>query len=100
MADPLLKISNHHVPASGDPPIVDGEVGNQYIGYFENSFSEQWIFTYDYTTRSATLRGGDIGWNEKIDVTNGCPDNLILGQEEQLWLKACMLANQKQRTAE
>lgn len=59
MSDPLLKIANHHAPSCGDPPIVEGITGNCYIGYFENSHGEQWIFTLDRATGKATLRGGD-----------------------------------------
>ncbi len=95
MSEPLLKIRNHHIPESGDPPIVDGETGNVYIGYFENSHGEQWIFTFDRDSGSATLRGGDVGWNEKFDVANGTAGGLILGQEEQLWLQACLRASQQ-----
>jgi len=98
MSEPLLKIRNHHIPESGDPPIVDSESGNHYIGYFENPFGEQWIFTFDRDTGSAMLRGGDVGWNEQFDVTNGTLGDLILGQEEQLWLQACLLASQQQKT--
>ena len=47
MSEPLLQIRNHHAVGSGDPPIVSGNDGNVYIGYFENTFGEQWIFTFD-----------------------------------------------------
>ena len=60
MSEPLLKIRNHHVPACGDPPIVDDEDENCYIGYFENPFGEQWVFTLDRRSGRAVLRGGDV----------------------------------------
>ncbi len=82
MSDPLLKISNHHALASGDPPIIDDSKPQQYIGYFENMFGEQWIFTRDRSTGEATLRGGDIGWNQVIDVTDGLTGNLALNATE------------------
>jgi hypothetical protein len=47
-------------------------------------------------TGQATLRGGDVGWNTKFDVTNGAVADLILGQEEQLWLQACWASARKQ----
>lgn len=97
MSDPLLRIRNHHNSASGDPPIVDGEVGNQYIGYFENPFGEQWMFTLDRDDGTAIVRGGDVGWNEQFDVSDGSTGDLILGHEEQLWLQACLSASQQQR---
>jgi hypothetical protein len=68
-----------------------------YIGYFENSFGEQWIFTFDRDTGIALLRGGDVQWSEIFDVTNGGTGDLMLGKDEQLWLRACWSASQKQR---
>lgn len=96
MSDPLLKIANHHAASCGDPPIVDGMAENCYVGYFENPYGEQWIFSMNRQTGNATLRGGDVGWNTKFDVTNGKVADLILGHEEQLWLQACWLSAQKQ----
>ena len=97
MSDPLLKIQNHHVPACGDPPIVDEESENQYIGYFENPFGEQWIFTLNRISGEAVLRGGDIGWNDAHKVFDGEVPGLALGPEEQLWLHACWAAASQQR---
>ena len=96
MSEPLLKIANHHAPACGDPPIVDGGAENCYVGYFENPHGEQWIFTMNRQTGKATLRGGDVGWNTKFEVTNGAVADLILGHEEQLWLQACWTSARQQ----
>ena len=96
MSEPLLKIANHHNASCGDPPIVDGVAENCYVGYFENPYGEQWIFTMNRQTGKATLRGGDVGWNTQFDVTNGAAADLILGREEQLWLQACWSSAQKQ----
>ena len=46
----------------------------------------------------AILRGGDLGWNEGVDVTDGSSGNLVLTQEEQLWFQACLLASQPLRS--
>ena len=40
MSDPLLTIRNHHSPSCGDPPIVNEDGRNTYIGYFENQHGE------------------------------------------------------------
>jgi len=96
MSEPLLKIRNHHIPSSGDPPIIDGDAENSYVGYFENPYGEQWVFVFDRDSRTAILRGGDVGWNEQFDITDGSTGNLILGKEELLWLEACLLASKQQ----
>jgi hypothetical protein len=92
MSEPLLKIRNSHAVACGDPPIVAAEDPNIYVGYFQNVFGEQWIFTYDYRTKNAELRGGDIGWNTAYDVIDGVAPSLVLNRDEQDWLKACWRA--------
>ena len=96
MSEPLLKIANHHAAACGDPPIVNGSAHSCYVGYFENPHGEQWIFTLDRGTGKATLRGGDVGWNTEFVVTDGAVADLNLGQEEQLWLRACWSAARQQ----
>jgi hypothetical protein len=93
LSDPLLKISNRHAVASGDPPIIVDTKPEQYVGYFENTFGEQWIFTRDRETGMATLRGGDIGWSKEIDVTDGCIGDLTLNAAETQWLDCCLLAS-------
>jgi hypothetical protein len=93
MSEPLLKISNHHAVSSGDPPIIEDTKPEKYIGYFENIFGEQWIFTRDRATGVATLRGGDIGWNRMIDVTDGSTGDLTLNASEVHWLECCLLAS-------
>ncbi len=92
MSDPLLTIRNHHSPACGDPPIVNGEAREAYIGYFENKHGEQWIFTCRRATGEAELRGGDSGWNESWPIVAGKVDGLNLNREEQRWLEACLAA--------
>jgi hypothetical protein len=92
MSEPLLSVRNHHVPACGDPPIINGDDKDLYIGYFENSDGEQWIFTYHRKTGEGELRGGDVGWNIVTPVRDGLIVDLILGAEEAKWLQACWRA--------
>jgi hypothetical protein len=40
MSEPLLSIRNHHAPACGDPPIVNSDDPNVYIGYFGDVVAE------------------------------------------------------------
>ena len=88
MSDPLLQIRNQHTVACGDPPIINGDDPNVYIGYFENAFGEQWVFCFDRTTGKAELRGGDIGWNTVHEVREGEVGALVLSREEAVWLQA------------
>ena len=60
--EPLFAFHNRHPAACGIPPDVSTEAADLYIGYFENRYGEQWIFTFDRATRAASLRGGDAGW--------------------------------------
>jgi hypothetical protein len=83
-----LTVYNQHAAPCGVPPHVLGGAGRGYVGYFENSFGEQWIFTFDRETQQGLLRGGDIGWDQVCEVTGGRAD-VRLGQEETLWLAAC-----------
>ena len=93
MSDPLLTIRNHHVASCGDPQIVNGTAGDLYVGYFENAFGEQWVFTRDRKTGIAILRGGDIGWNTKVDMTEGKAETLVLNASESQWLQSCLEAS-------
>ena len=92
MSEPLLSIRNHHTAPCGDPPIVNEADRDTYIGYFENQFGEQWIFTCNRTTGEAVLRGGDSGWNKAWPVVNGQPEGLTLDRDEKRWLEACHAA--------
>jgi len=92
MSDPLLTIRNHHSLACGDPPIVNDDTRNTYIGYFENQYGEQWVFTCNRETGEAVLRGGDGGWNTAWPVVDGKVSGLNLNREETLWLEACLAA--------
>ena len=89
MSDPLLRIHNHHPGGCGDPPIIHSDDPNLYIGYFENTFGEQWIFTFDRNTGRGALRGGDAGWNHVFEVEDGTVPHLQLNAAEAVWLEAC-----------
>ena len=85
MFDPLLKISNHHALASA-PPIIEEIKPDQYIGYFENIFGEQWIFTRDLQRVWRNCAAGNFGWNQEIDVADGASGELTLNATEAEWL--------------
>jgi len=58
VSDPLLQTRNHHTVTCGDPPTIYDDDPNMYIGYFENAFGEQWVFSFDRATREATTSAG------------------------------------------
>ncbi len=88
---PLFVVNNHHVASCGEPPSINGSQAGKYVGYFANEYGEQWIFTYDRETKRATLRGGDNGWENEIEVRPK-DTRVNLGRGEQLWLAACWCA--------
>lgn len=92
MSDPLLQVRNHHSVACNDPPIVNDDDPNVYIGYFKNAFGEQWIFSFDRAVKKGELRGGDVGWNTVHEVHDGEVSALVLRPEELAWLQACWKA--------
>lgn len=97
MAEPLLTIFNNNAASCGDPPIDNSRPSdNRYVGYFENMFGEQWIFTFDRTAGRGQLRGGDVEWNTCLTVeSNGQgglrlgPTTIILSPDERSWLDTC-----------
>jgi hypothetical protein len=92
MTNPILTIYNEHSEQCGKPPSFSNEAPGVYIGYFENFFGEQWIFTFDRETRVATMRGGDVDWEKEYVVRDGRVAGLIFGKEELVWLAACWKA--------
>jgi len=93
----LLEVRNHHTSEAGTPPRISDDDPNQYIGYFENPFGEQALFVFDGATRAATLYLGDAGWETGHAVIDGLAPDLVLGEAELLWLRACWLAATGQR---
>ncbi len=91
MSEPLLSIRNNHAPSCGDPPIIRNNA-KCYVGYFENCYGEQWIFTFERETRIGTLRGGDVGWTRHYQVRDGVVSELVMSTAECNWLKACWQA--------
>lgn len=58
-----------------------------YIGYFQNHYGEQWIFTvakgdlHEETPHKGQLRGGDIDWEKTYYVTHE-PEGLCVRNAE------------------
>jgi hypothetical protein len=61
---------NMHVASCGTPPgLRNTKNPARYHGYFENSYGEQFVFTFDRATTSGAVSGGDIGWDEPKSFT-------------------------------
>jgi hypothetical protein len=86
----LLEIDNVHAEDSGQPPSL--ETGD-YVGYFENSHGEQWVFVGDRARKTAALWGGDAGWAgcHLISADELVPD-VVLNHDESWWLITCWAA--------
>jgi hypothetical protein len=84
---PILTVFNNHIESCGRPPSFLSSDG--YIGYFQNQFSEQWLFKYDRATSCGSLRGGDTGWEVIHEVKDGLVEGLVLAAPEAFWLAAC-----------
>jgi hypothetical protein len=95
MNGPILTIYNHHTEQWGNPPALEEASGELYVGYFENSFGDQWVFTFKSETGRAFLRGGDAGWENVHEVRDRRVPELVLGKGEILWLQACWLATHR-----
>jgi len=79
--EPIFRVSNHHGPTCGQPSVVDGDDSLRYYGYFENVYSEQFIFLYDRAERRGTFWCGDAGWEQPYPVVDGrvLPSQRLLG---------------------
>ena len=95
---PLFQVRNHHSANCGPSPHIDDVGANQDLGYFENRYGEQAVFTYDYDANQAVLYLGDAGWETPHAVVDGAVPDLILSDTERLWLRACWQAAAANRT--
>lgn len=68
-----------------------------YHEYFENEYGEQAVFVYNYQVETGTLWIGDVGWEEPKLVIDGQVPDLILGEKERTWLRACWNAASAER---
>ena len=86
---PLFVVGNYHVESCGKPTFIDGDILKRYHGYFENEYGEQAVFVYDYEVGEGTLWMGDAGWEKPYKVVEGKVLELMMGQNEVVWLSNC-----------
>lgn len=58
-------------------------------GTLKNAYGEQALFVFDHTSQAARLYLGDAGWETDHAVIDGMAADLVLGEAELLWLRAC-----------
>jgi hypothetical protein len=94
MDKPIFSTTNNHTKSGITPPVVNNDDHDQYVGYFQNEHSEQWIFTFDRRSRKGILTGGDVSWKQLpvLGVGGGPTVGTTLSKTEQLWLAACWAA--------
>jgi hypothetical protein len=65
---------------------VTGIDSMNHSSRFTNRYGEEWIFEYDPATSEGILKGSDVGW-QSYRVVNGHAIDLILSDEELVWLR-------------
>jgi len=61
---------NSHDPSCGRPPrLRNTDNPGLYHGYFENYFGEQFVFTFDRSSGTGTISGGDLDWGNSKTFT-------------------------------
>ncbi|CAL2095617.1 hypothetical protein [Tenacibaculum sp. 190524A02b] len=88
MREDIFTIENNHIKSSGRIPEIDKK--GKYLGYYENEHREQFFFIGDYDKKKATIRGGDFGWEEEIEVSLGMTEfDYIFSSSEIVWISSC-----------
>lgn len=88
----IFRVGNRHGPGCGEPPHIGGGNAACYYGYFENEYGEQAVFVYDRRAQTGTLWMGDNSQDNPVSVVKGSAEDVVLGEAEALWLKACWMA--------
>ena len=58
-----------------------------YRSEYENVYGEVWVFEYDYSTNTGTVKGSDVRW-QSYSVQDGQTKGLVLTKDEQAWLRS------------
>ncbi len=86
----VLAIFNRHIDDCGSPPNAKEDGDSSYVGYYQSIHGDQWILRVDSLTGKVTLQGGDSGWANTFDVTNGPSPDLVMDIDELAWLEVCL----------
>jgi hypothetical protein len=74
---------NTHDERCGLPPrLCNTDNPGLYYGYFENRYGEQFVFTFDRTTGTGMVSGGDLGWDDPKAFTLGLLDEVLRSTQD------------------
>jgi hypothetical protein len=69
---------NNHDERCGTPPRLRNiDNPGLYYGYFENRYGEQFVLTFDRATKTGTVSGGDLGWDDPKAFTLALLDEAL-----------------------
>ena len=89
----LLEIENIHSEECGQPPTLRKTAGDgKYLGYFQNSYDEQWVIEIDRQNKTGILRAGDVAWEPIRIVDDRITGDVVIGEDEYAWASTCWRA--------
>jgi hypothetical protein len=74
--------NTHHERCGAPPRLRNTDNPGLYHGYFENRYGEQFVLTFDRTTGTGTVSGGDLGWAEPKTFTRGLLDEALRSTQD------------------
>ena len=86
----LLTIPNRHSTECGDPAI---DIEGKFVSYFTSRNRDQWVFVGDYGTMQVKLYGGDVGWDQVVELSADQMISPYMHSEDELfWLMSCWMS--------
>jgi hypothetical protein len=80
--DLVFVAHNNHDESCGRPPrLRNSDNPGLYYGYFQNCYGEQFVFRFDSVTKTGTVSGGDLGWDEPQTFTLELLDEALLNTQ-------------------
>lgn len=85
---PVMTALDHHPDSAPLASTVVADDGT-YVGYFEDEFGCQALFTYPRFRGPGTLRIGQRGWEREYPVDGGQANGVTLSRTAARWLRSC-----------
>ncbi|SIO56667.1 hypothetical protein SAMN05444166_5275 [Singulisphaera sp. GP187] len=74
--------NTHHERCGAPPGLRNTDTPRLYHGYFENRYSEQFVLTFDRTTKTGTVSSGDLNWANPISFTLGLVEEALQATQQ------------------